>query len=447
MALKYLYSGAGGSADGSSWANAYTTMSVALAAMAAGDDLAVAHDHSESTASAVTLTSPGTGPSPCRIYCVNRAGSVPPVSADLRTTAQVATTGASNILTVGKAYCEGVIFSAGSAANSASINTGSTTNPSWFFKNCTLKLNNTNSASRITFGNGSQNSQNRNTCNNVIFSFGATGQFVSFLSTYLEVIGGSVDGAATIPTNLFNFASGSTLHVHGMDISALGSGKNIFSAANVSARALFEKCKLGASVTPAATPTVNGTVIDFVNCDSGATQYRNERYTYMGVLTTETTIICTAPSSGPGPTDGTTAFSHKIVTTANDNVQFPFESFPMGDFYADTLNTSVSQTYELLTDNVVLTNADAWIELEYLGSSATPIGSIVSSAPADILAAAANLTTSGATWAGTGGFTLAKPQKITVSFTPQLVGTYRAVLKVAKASTTVYLSPPAPKAA
>ena len=31
--------------------------------------------------------SPGTAASPCRIICVNRAGTVPPVSADLRATA------------------------------------------------------------------------------------------------------------------------------------------------------------------------------------------------------------------------------------------------------------------------------------------------------------------------------------------------------------------------
>ena len=113
MTIYYVYSGAAGSNNGSSWTNAFTSLTTAFATEAAGDTLYVAHDHSESSGTALTLTSSGTISSPTKIVCVNRAGSVPPVSADRRATAQVATTGNTNITFVGIAHYDGIIFIAG----------------------------------------------------------------------------------------------------------------------------------------------------------------------------------------------------------------------------------------------------------------------------------------------------------------------------------------------
>jgi hypothetical protein len=95
MAVYYVYSGAAGSNNGSSWVNAFTTLTTAFATEVAGDTLYVAHDHAESTAGSITLTSSGTSSNPTKVVCVNRSGSVPPVSADRMATAQ-ATTGLSN---------------------------------------------------------------------------------------------------------------------------------------------------------------------------------------------------------------------------------------------------------------------------------------------------------------------------------------------------------------
>src|SRR5258708_39638600 len=115
MTNVYVRSGATGAGTGTDWANAYATLTLALSGKAAGDVFYIAHDHAESTATAVTLTSPGTNANPCYFYCVNSAGSVPPASADLRTTATVTTTGNNNLTlagTWGEIY--GIIFTAGS---------------------------------------------------------------------------------------------------------------------------------------------------------------------------------------------------------------------------------------------------------------------------------------------------------------------------------------------
>ena len=114
MASYYVWSGAAGAANGTSWVNAYTTLTAALSGKAAGDVFYVAHDHAESTAGAVTLTPTSSAASPTKIICVNRAGSVPPVSADRRATATIATSGANNLILNGAAvHYDGIIFTAG----------------------------------------------------------------------------------------------------------------------------------------------------------------------------------------------------------------------------------------------------------------------------------------------------------------------------------------------
>src|SRR5690242_12430843 len=124
MAHVYVDSNATGAGTGADWANAYTTLAAALTAKAAGDNFWVAHNHAETQTSAMTLTSPGTAANPCTVACVNKAGSVPPVSADLRTTATISTTGANAITAQGYMYCNGITLSAGSGAASVGITIG-----------------------------------------------------------------------------------------------------------------------------------------------------------------------------------------------------------------------------------------------------------------------------------------------------------------------------------
>ena len=93
MANYYIWSGATGAANGTSWANAYLTLTAGIQSKAVGDVFYVAHDHAEVAAGALTFQTPGTIASPSKVICVDRAGSVPPVSADRRTTASITRTG------------------------------------------------------------------------------------------------------------------------------------------------------------------------------------------------------------------------------------------------------------------------------------------------------------------------------------------------------------------
>src|SRR6478609_9462058 len=155
MADVYLWSGATGTGTGATWANAFTTLSAAIAGRSAGDTVWMANDHSESTSAAVSLSMPQA----INVICVNRTGgSVPPsIPTDLAYTGVVATgagafnitiTGANNL---GSVYMCGVNFVAGSGTSSASILfTG--TGIEQVFENCVFRLRGTNSASSISIG-------------------------------------------------------------------------------------------------------------------------------------------------------------------------------------------------------------------------------------------------------------------------------------------------------
>ena len=391
MAGWYIYSGAAGAGTGADWANAYTTLAAALTAKAAGDDFWVADDHAETQATAMTLTSPGTAASPCRIICVRRSGgSVPPASANLRTTATVSTTAASAINFTGFAYCYGVTFSAGSAANAAGINFGPIIPAWWRFEACKLKLSNTSTTSRMTFGtNQTVTDDQLLELVNTVLEFGSVSQGVAVRCPFRWWNTASAI-AGTVPTTLFLTAAtglSGFAELRGVDLSAAGSGKNLVDVAPASyTRYLLERCKLGASVaiTTGAVPGQGGVEVVLINCDSADTNYRYQRTTYQGTITQETTIVRTG-----GASDGVTPVSRKMVSSANAKFFSPLESEPIL-FWNETVGSAITVTVEVVTDNVTLTDAEAWLEVEGLGTSGFPLATFASDRAADILATGAN---------------------------------------------------------
>lgn len=169
----------------------------------------------------------------------------------------------------------------------------------------------------------------------------------------------------------------------------------------------------------------------FVNCDSADTNYRYYKQNYQGTVTQETTIVRASGSS-----DGTTSFSRKFVSTANSKIISPLEG-PWTEFWNESLS-SLTVEAEVITDGVTLTDAEAWLEVEYLGTSGFPLGVFVSDRIADdIFGTPANQTSSSETWTTTG---LSSPvtQKFSVTFTPAEKGLIRARVVLAKPSTTMY---------
>lgn len=446
MAVKYVRSTTGSDSNGgTSWSDAYATIAKALSVGAAGDIAYVSQVHAETQATSITWNSPGTANNPYSIICCNDGATPPTAKAS---TATVSVTSSSNI-TLGSGYAivYGITFQCGvGGAGNLQILVGAVTSlAGWILDTCTLKISTSGAGSRIQFGIGASGSEVAQFAvlidTNIQFS--AAGQSVTVGNVRLVWKGiGAVGG--TTPTSLFLTIAGSSgrVDVDGIDLSPLGSGKNLVSLATTGTSEIdfyFTNCKLGASVS-----VITGTIINqgsarvFVDgCDSSTALYRMEHYKYQGSIKQETTHV---RASG-GASDGTTALSHNFTTlTSGPSLFSPLEG-PWMSIWNSFNSSSHTVTVELCTENVVLTNADVYLEVEYLGSSSVPQATVnIASRTADIFSAASptNLSTSGVSWSG---FTTAKPQYIQVTFSPLMAGPMRARICVVKSNTTIYVDP------
>lgn len=442
MTAYYLYSGATGTGTGLSKTNAFTDIATAASTIAAGDDLYVSSAHNEATTNSPQF--PGTYASPNRILCVNFAGSTPPVAADITTGALI------NIPSGfwginGCFYCYGLQFYSVAAFQFLNICGGpanSQTYDTSIFRLGTFVS--------LLFGQGPGGSETSKVrwinCTEILDGSNGPCDLHNDAGIIFEWIGGSVTG--TVNSTFFsengnNGQAPNFISLTGVDFSLWTSGNTIFDTFNAVVVAQMVDCRLASGVTVSAQQTNPGVTIDLICSDSGATNYRCERYGYGGILTTETTNILTGGAALPGSGQ---AYSQKIVTDSNANMTFPFIGFAWPEFYVGSTGSSISQEFDVLTDNVTLTNANCWIEMVYLGNASYPLGSRLSTAPATVLTTPTNLTTSTASWVTTGITTPVK-QKIIATWTPQLKGLYYPVLKVGIASTTIWFNPPSAKAA
>jgi hypothetical protein len=90
-------------------------------------------------------------------------------------------------------------------------------------------------------------------------------------------------------------------------------------------------------------------------------------------------------------------------------------------------------------------NDDIWLEVEYLGSSATsPLGTIQSTTKSNVLAANAAVASDSSTWNGGGsggGWSPFKLVAVLSSPQPQFAGYIHARIRAAKPATTYYVDP------
>ncbi len=405
------------------WSAPAARLKLAQTRAVAGDRVFLAHDHAETAAGDPSLSGGGTASQPIPHICVNSAGSVPPVAADVTTGATVTNSSAGFNITFGanKAYYEGIAFI-------SALQIPFSTDSDYKFKNCTLKGANTtavdfNSSSRLCIE-----------MENSAFDFTAVGQSVRLIGIDFIWRNTANPLPGTIPTSLFNLsnsARGTTMLIDGVDFSAAGSGKNIFvtpTGGQIKVNVLNSKFNAAATIVSGAVS--HGNELNFYGCEGTALL----RQTYSAIKSKETTIVRTG-----GASDGVETISWKIVANSSNNRTYPFECWPIA-IWNDTVGSPVTATIEIETDGVTLTDAEAWLDAEYLGTAASDLASVVSSGPATALSAGANLPTSSEAWTTTGQGSPVK-QYLSVTFTPQKAGIVRLYVKVAKASTTLYVCP------
>ncbi|RWB53632.1 hypothetical protein [Mesorhizobium sp.] len=404
-----------------------------LASTTQASTIYVSHAHDETCTVDPTIRGFGSYANPGRYLCVNSAGSVPPVSADLRTTANVTTTNSSNF-TIGSGstapmYYYGINFKMGSG--SAGNFVPQITGPANYLDTCSLQILTTGSGTWFYFNTADALCVLKNTP----FTFGHVGQTLYMTQTRLRWLKTTSALNGTIPTKIFSWSASNTggdVECIGVDFSAAGAGKTLVDTSSGSARrAVFRDCKLDASVTKVGANQANGLEVDFWRSGSAGVNYNVGSYRQNGTLVEETTIIRTG-----GASDGTTGLSWNITTNANASFIHPFVSPPIA-IWNDTVGSPVTATVEgIWGGGAVPNNDDIFIEAEYLGSSTSPLASFIDDAKADPLAAAAGHTASSATWGGS-----TTKFKMAVTFTPQQKGWVLVRVKAAKASSTFYIDP------
>jgi hypothetical protein len=442
MAQRYIWSGATGTGDGSSWANAHTTLAAAIAAAAGGgDDYFVAHDHAETTSSLIDINfkagAGGTNPRD-HVYCVNRAGSVPPVAADLRNTATIPQTGATHLWVnrntgSGYVYIHGLNFvHSGSGGQFDIGNAGE-----MWLTECSFAYGTAGYGQMLRFFGGGMELRR------CVLKPGNSASSVSMdgVPALIDCEGAQLfDTSTAIPGWGFTGGSLQTLQpvtFKNTDFSNLGSSGAIKDLRDPGPGWKFINCK------PNTTPfTYAGggaqTSKTLQAISSGAASRDDSIYGYMGTLFTERAIY-----RSQGASDGAAPFSWKITpslgTTNANNRDQAFPTFE-GAVFNETVGFAKTLTVHLLTNGVALNTDEAWLEVEYPGFSDSPLGKRATTEPARLAAAAALASDSATAWTAP---TIGTPtkQKLSVTFTPLMRGPIRWRVRYAHPSATCYVCP------
>jgi hypothetical protein len=406
---------------------------------AAGDRMFVSSDHSE-TQTTNTIYGSGNGSggyNSSQVLSVNRAGSVPPVAADLTPGATV-TVGTGlltlTIETLFPLYHYGISYVYTGTGTSSIVvsNTAFKTN---YFDSCQLYLNTATANCHIICLGASTMILNNST-----LRFGNAGQTIATSTSSgqtLEIIWLNTPSAiagATIPTTLFAAAAANPLLVtaRGVDLSAI-TGTLAGNSATGS-KYLFDSCRIASGVARYNSTGVANTrdLVELINCYDG-TNIINESYQPAGAVTTERTITLSG-----GATDDVGVFSHKLVSGTNvDKYVNPLNSFWM-DVENTVVGSSKTATVEIIS-SLTLNNDDISLLLEYQGTSGSSVASFANTLPATVLTTNAAVTASTATWNSSPA--TPQKQKLVVTFTPQVAGRVRGQVRLGRASTTAYVNP------
>lgn len=409
----------------------------------AGNTIYVGDNHAESQATAIAIAPSGTATTMGKILCHNHSGSYPP--SDLMTGAAISTTAAVAITlnpSSGSFYIYGLTFIVGVGASTLASLALSSSNAWLYYDSCSFQIASTGATSVIQVGSS-------NACtvifNNTTVKFANVGQYVDmyFANFTWQNTGQVLVSGSSIPTYLISTDTNgkfSTITLEAVDLNQI-TGTIFGNAAAIEMGSwLIKDCKLNSGVTITSAIGFPGQQVQTIRADSGATAYKSARYTFDGTETTETSI--TRVGGAVDPTGQ--AQSRKIVTSANVQWLRPFQAEPYAIWNATTGAIVTVTIYGTINVGAVPNNDDLWLEVEYLGSSATPLGSIVTTTKASLLAANAAISADGSSWNGGGSGAGWSPFKLVATLSspqPGMVGYIDVRVRAAKASTTYYLDP------
>lgn len=402
------------------------------------------HNEGQSTAMTITSVVGAAANQSCvqKVICADSTLSTPPVA--VATGAVVGTTGATLQLTFsdGGVYFYGITFSGGSAINHIMRAYG-------IFDNCVMACPQTSGAA--TFALNAANA-GATIWNNTQLYVGHTGTYIDtgnslfvWQNTASALAPGSVVPRALIGHSTLGHLNNVVIEGVGLDGLV---GPVVINNEPVQEQQgywLVKDCKMAAAqgTTGVTGPIGTNQTIQIINSDSTATTYKSARYQFEGNETTETAITRVG-----GAVDlGGQAQSRKIVTGANLQWVRPFKCEPMTIYNNKTGQNVTVTIYGTWNVSNVPNNDDIWIEVEYLGTSGSPLGVFATSTKSSFLAAFAALTADGSTWNGGGSGAGWSPFSMSVALNggtypqPQLAGLIQVRPRVARFASTFYIDP------
>lgn len=431
--------------NGSTWALAKDKCPTGPAP---SDNIYLSKVHSETTAAGLQIVGTGAINTPTKIICVDDTSDpVPPTA--VATGAVVNVTGAGATYVAGNLLTQGVAFNIGNAAANfvqVLINNSNNAVPTrQRHINSDFNLVDTHPSSYIQIGSSTAGASSDTQLDGCRFKLANTNQYIALYGG-VRINGGSFMAGTSVPSPaIFKLGNGSRavdVLVENFDFSAMGSAMVLFAAPNSgqTGRVIVRNCKMptGWVDTQLMTGAITETAIriEMYNCDDGATNNKQRAELLNGSLKQETVVVKTG-----GASDGTNLKSLKLTSNANVSEATGGLASPLISDWIDTAGAAKTVTVDIIHDSATpLTDAEVWLEVDYLGSSATPQGNKASSKRATILTTAANVTASTATWTTT-GLTTPNKQKLSVTFTPQMKGEFLARVVLAKTSKTIYVDP------
>ncbi len=406
----------------------YLDLDTCLAAVAAGSNVWVAHDHSKTYTGDIALNNNGTLAAPIMVQCVNRT-----TGAKINTAVEQ-TTGSSESLEPfkDKIRYSGVTFKSGDRMLSDSdivvylgdasieLATNATTDYLSFllgdidvlWEDITLKTN--NAGEYIFLGGGS----------------------------HFRWVGGGVDLAGSAPNYLIKYLAdkGSSTELRDLDLS---NAATIISLPPLITNGIHHikivGCKLpsGGSILNSNSFTLPHEV-DAWSCDNGDGFYYFESTRLEGQTVQATNCYLNAKY------DGTNGYSAKMTSNAN---AFDHERplrFKLAELWVDSANSTL--TVETITEAVTLQDDEFWIEVESPDATDKALRNIDRSSRQTVgwsggsgAGTPSNLTTSTAAW--TENLTGEVKQKVAVTLSDDAAGAITVWACLAKPSTTVYVDP------
>jgi hypothetical protein len=438
----YLWSGAGGSATGADWTNAFTTLTAAIAAATTNGDVIKVHkSHTEELGADTTYTPTAN----INIICVDKDAS--DALATMGTAAWIGNSSTARAITLASAktiYMRGVTFRI-SPGSARLLTVASADGGSYDLVSCYLWLGSDATGSRIQFGGATNGS---NTFVRLINSTLRIGNVVQsiLLGAHCELIGCSLSSSGSVPTYLFstptNDIGGASMKCIDCDWS-YATGTLVADMAYFSATIEMYGCKLGSGVTPLASQTntsnASGELFLF-DCSSGDNHYEFGHYSALG-----NTVAVTSPYVSDGALyDGTNHVTWSITTSAYATFYAPYRSPWINKYHSGTSAITPNIEGLKINDATVAQDDEIWAEFTYKGTSGYVLGTLVNDRMT-VLGTAADQTSSKtysdwtASPATDSGDSVFKLQS--ASITPAELGMLCARVCVGAASVTVYIDP------